>query len=119
VRRDALFEDPAPTTPQGQYLWQLFKDGKLEPGSSWGDRDFGQRICQIEQEAAEQMRQQRDAAVDAIRFTAIPALLVFAGRNSGVRVDIAKLRLATPTQEDAERGDEPYNTSGGHEDWSL
>jgi hypothetical protein len=50
--REALWSDPDPKTPTGAELWGLFKDGLLRPGTSDGDRDFGQRICQIENEAA-------------------------------------------------------------------
>lgn len=48
---DALWTDPKPTTPEGQHLWRLFMLGKLGTSPS-GIRDFGQRICQIEAEAA-------------------------------------------------------------------
>jgi len=48
---EALWKDPSPRTPEGQHLWRLFTLGKLGPSPS-GDRDFGQRICQIEAEAA-------------------------------------------------------------------
>jgi hypothetical protein len=49
-QHEALWADPQPTTPEGQRLWQLFKDGKLGTSVA-GIRDFGQRICQIEAEA--------------------------------------------------------------------
>jgi hypothetical protein len=44
---EALWTDPKPRTKQGRYLWALLTDGRLDR-----DRDLGQRICQIENEAA-------------------------------------------------------------------
>jgi hypothetical protein len=54
-----LWTDPKPRTKQGRYLWALLTDGRLDR-----NRDLGQRICQIENEASAEQSAPESSGAD-------------------------------------------------------